>query len=82
MFNGLGSFDEYDFRAYVRNDKGGLVFDCPPGNACGIYPSNWDMDKGRGYKFNCHNVDNAAQQITLLAGLATLHDYARKEISK
>jgi hypothetical protein len=81
MFNGLRSFYEHDFGAYVGNNKGGLVFNCP-GDACGIHPEDWDIDEGGGYKFSCHNVDNAAQQITLLAGLATLHDRARKEIKK
>jgi len=80
MFNGLRSFDVYDFRAYVGNDKGGLVFDCP-GDACGIHPAGWHIDEG-GYKFSCHNVDSSAQQITLLAGLAALHDRARKEMNK
>jgi hypothetical protein len=81
MFNGLRSFEKYDFNASVRTNRGGLVSNCP-GNACGIHPEDWNMDKKRGYKFSCHNVDTPVQQITLLAGLAALHDRARKEMSE
>jgi len=79
IFGGLKHFDDHYFRAYIGSENGGLVADCP-GDACGIYPSSWHIDKERGYEFSCHNVDNAAQQITLLAGLAALHDKVRREI--
>ncbi len=76
IFGDLKHCNDYYFRAYVGSENGGLVADCP-GDACGIHPSDWGRIKGMGYEFSCHNVDNAAQQITLLAGLATLHDKAR-----
>lgn len=51
-----------------------------PGNACGIHPViHWEEGEN-GYKFSCHNVDTPMQQLTLLAGLATLHDKARQEM--
>ncbi len=78
MFGGLKSFDEPSFRAYIR--KGGrFTADCP-GDACGLHPSDWYIHEGKGYEFSCHNVDTPMQQITLLAGLAALHDKARKEM--
>lgn len=30
------------------------------------------------YEFSCNNIDTFAQQLTLLAGLAALHDKIRK----
>ena len=74
---------QHDFRAGVFSEFGWLNTDCP-GNACGLNPSldaEYDMKKPcHGYKFSCHNVDTAAQQLTLLAGVAALHDKARQEI--
>jgi len=72
---------EYDFRASVDYAGGWLNVSCP-GDACGLNPnhgSEYEMKRGIGYEFSCHNVDNLAQQLTLLAGLAALHDRARAE---
>ena len=69
LFCELRYYSDFNFRAYVGSKNGGVVFDCP-GDACGVYPSIWPSK----------NVDNAAQQITLLAGLAARHDKARREI--
>lgn len=69
---------DYYFRAYVR-ENGRFIIDCP-GDACGLHPCDWDATNGNGYEFTCYNVDTSAQQITLLAGLAALHDKARKEM--
>ena len=69
-------------RAGVFSELGWLNTDCP-GDACGLNPENgaeYRMKEGLGYKFDCHNVDTSAQQLTLLAGLAALHDKARREI--
>lgn len=79
MFSGLRHFNDYYFKSYARSN-GGFVADCP-GDACGLHPSGWHKPEGEGYEFSCHNVDSPAQQITLLAGLAALHDRARKEIN-
>ncbi|MBI2670288.1 MAG: hypothetical protein HYX20_04055 [Candidatus Yanofskybacteria bacterium] len=77
---GLDSLGGYDFRASVDYDNGWLNVTCP-GNACGLNPSsNSTMRDGRGYEFSCHNTDSPMQQLTLLAGLAALHDKALKEI--
>ncbi len=54
------------------------------GNACdvSIYPDQaHGMDPEMMVQFGCHNLDTPAQQITLLAGLAALHDVADKEMS-
>lgn len=75
---GLRYYNDFHFRVDVR-ECGGFTADCP-GDACGIHPHGWYMRDGEGYQFSCHNVDTVGQQITLLAGLAALHDKARKEI--
>jgi len=66
---GLSDFEKNDFRAYT--EKGMIVFNIP-GDACGIGPDRWEDDLG--YGFGDHNVDHPVQQLTLLAGLAALHD--------
>ena len=70
-------FDAYDFKMMMKNGR--IIMDCP-GDACGVHPSEdyWDDKEETGYKFSCHNVDNPMQQLTFLAGLAALHDKARK----
>jgi len=74
------SSSPFGFRAMVYSDHKHISFDCP-GDACGVYGSP-DDDPGdnHGYQLSCHNVDSAAQQLTLLAGLAALHDRADREI--
>jgi hypothetical protein len=82
MFGPSDYIKDYAFRASVDYEWGWLNVDCP-GDACGLNPGHdaeYDMKHGGGYKFTCHNVDNTGQQLTLLAGLAALHDLARKEI--
>jgi hypothetical protein len=81
---GLREFNKLDFRARIDYEDGWLNVDCP-GEACGLNPnhgSEYNMKQGLGYGFSCHNTDTPMQQITLLAGLAALHDRARKEIKK
>ncbi len=75
---GISSFEEYDFRAEI-SDVGGVMLDCP-GNATGIYPEScYKIDIGKeGYSLTCHNLDTPMQQLTLLAGLAALHDLVRE----
>ncbi len=79
MTNDHINFPELEFRASVDSGNGWLNVSCP-GNACGLNPHHAGIQTGRGYDFSDHNVDNPAQQLTLLAGLAALHDKARKEI--
>lgn len=65
------------FRFEIR-ESGGLILDCP-GNACGIHPDDWNhIFPKKGYKFGCHNIDTPAQQLTLMAGLAILHEEVDK----
>jgi hypothetical protein len=79
MFNRPKLYPKYHFRAYIH-DGGRITLDCP-GDACGIYiPPEGTWREGRGREFSCHNVDGPMQQITLLAGLAALHDKARREM--
>ncbi|MCX6760514.1 MAG: hypothetical protein NTZ84_00170 [Candidatus Nealsonbacteria bacterium] len=66
---GIHGFYEDEFRAH--NNSGWLIIDCP-GDRTGIHPSTVWSDKG--CEFSCHNVDSPVQQITLIAGLAALHD--------
>lgn len=75
----LGStgYDTGDYLAKVER-RGWLNVSCP-GEACGLHPAHEPRD-GRGYEFTSHNVDSPAQQLTLLAGLAALHDRARREL--
>lgn len=72
------------FKASIDYEDGWLNVSCP-GEECGLNPEYGEdmaMRKKRGYKFDCHNVDTPMQQLTLLAGLAALHDQARREIGK
>jgi hypothetical protein len=65
------------FRALILST--GLVISCP-GNACEIDPGSYGpQETDRGYRFGCHNVDTFAQQLSLISGLACLHDLVRKE---
>jgi len=78
---GPGSAKYGPFRASVDYEGGWLNVYCP-GDACGLNPdSNGLEGDGRGYEFSCHNVDSPAQQLTLLAGLAALHDRVDRELA-
>jgi len=80
MLGKINKFNEYHIWARIESESGWLNVSCP-GDACGLHPGNsFGPKEGRGYEFACHNVDNPMQQITLLAGLAALHDKARREM--
>lgn len=75
----LEPYSEDSFRAHIY-DEGRIILDCP-GDRCGIYiPPEQRHSTFRGREFSSHNVDNPSQQLTLLAGLAALHDKARREM--
>jgi len=74
---GLSDFDIYSFQAYMSN---GFLYTSCSGDACGLHATSQRLQEDNGYEFSCHNVDTPMQQITLLAGLAALHDKARKEM--
>ena len=76
---GLRFGNHHSIHAHLPYGNGWLNVSCP-GDACGLNPSHGSVREGEGYQFSCHNTDTAAQQLTLLAGLAALHDLARKEI--
>ncbi len=76
---GKGHLSVHRFRASIDSKGGWLNTDCP-GDGCGLHPSDGSLEEGMGYEFSCHNVDSPVQQLTLLAGLAALHDRARREI--
>lgn len=66
-------FWNYDCRARIEPD--GRFYIACPGNACdiAIYPDSDSLDEEYCYcTFSCHNLDAAVQQLSLLAGLATL----------
>ena len=73
-------FSAFQFQARSEDERGWLNMSCP-GDACGINPGyeGISSEPGCGYNFSCHNVDTPAQQLTLVAGLAALHDRARRE---
>jgi len=74
---------KHSFRVRVGETNGYFYLDCP-GDACGIYPSfssSFSSEK-QAYEFSSHNVDTPAQLITLIAGLAKLHDLARQEVGQ
>lgn len=77
MFIMIDDFEERDFR--VRVDECGFILDCP-GNSTGVFTGERNRYVGIGSELICHNLDTPMQQITLLAGLAALHDTAREEI--
>lgn len=62
--------------------SGRFLLECP-GNACdvAIYPeSDYGPDADGPTAVSCHNLDSAPQQLTLLAGLAVLHQLAEADL--
>jgi len=75
MMGGSSGYSERGIRSWGRK-SGFIAIDCP-GNATGIYTDGSDISyrkKGEGCTLSSHNVDSPIQQITLIAGLAKLHD--------
>jgi hypothetical protein len=75
------SLANYSFRASLEHGNGWLNVSCP-GNASGLNPDHVSTFENRGYQWGPHNVDSPMQQLALIAGLAALHDLARKEMTK
>ncbi len=73
--------NHYFFRAGCYLHPQQLLIDCP-GNACGLHQGTDFNFKGNigGYDFDCHNVDSAAQQLTLITALGAIEDRARREM--
>lgn len=76
-FGHLADFEKDYFQADTR--KGMLILNVP-GDACGICPDHWEDESG--YGFGDHNVDHPVHALTLLAGLAALHDNATKRLRR
>lgn len=78
LFYKTDKYQRHEFKAKIGElRKEYLILGCPGTNCCQINPcGSWDED--RGYDFGYHNIDYSHQQLTLLAGLAVLHDEARK----
>jgi len=77
----MGNSDDhpYPICAEISSESGRLFLHCP-GDACGLFPSFGHDDPFGGYELDCHNLDDAMQQFTLLAGLAATEMQARKEL--
>lgn len=74
MFRPVEKYDT-DIGAYCN--EGDLHLTCP-GNACGLDGNSTYNREDEGYEMVPHNVDGPFQQLILIAGLAALHDYVRK----
>jgi len=62
-------------------DRNGWLNVTIPGQGCGLVPNMTGFGRHPGYEFSDHNVDNAGQQLALLAGLAALHDLTHFSLS-
>ncbi len=68
----------YRFGAWCRQPK--WLNLSVPGNACGLDPDGYNQaNDDSGYELVPHNVDSTLQQLTLLVGLAKLHDLVRAD---
>ena len=75
------NYADYDFCASVGKD-GWLNVSCPVASfhpSADFRPGGPFQERTTGYKFSSHNIDSPAKQLTLLAGLAALHDKVDKE---
>lgn len=63
-------------------EKGSFFISCI-GNACDVGTYEWwESESGEGHELACHNLDSPLQQLSLLAGLAKMHDLARRDIDQ
>jgi hypothetical protein len=70
-----GLFDS-EFHVWVRRPK--WLNLSVPGNACGLDPEDYsNPDSHNGYSLLPHNVDTPLQQLSILIGLAKIHELAR-----
>jgi hypothetical protein len=73
-------YERRHFPVYVSGKEGQIHISCP-GDGCSIYCDNsFTTDREGGQKFYSHNTDSPHQQLTLLAGLAALHDRVDEEL--
>ena len=77
---GEGEFDGSKYCRAIMHGSGRFSLQCM-GDACdlSIYPGDiYDYDDKQWADFNSHNLDGAAQQVTLIAGLAKICELARE----
>jgi hypothetical protein len=73
---------KYDDECYARISPNGQFTLVCFGNACdlSIYPDLMNDDPEDAVNFSCHNLDTAPQQLSLMAGLAVLHECAVEDV--
>lgn len=69
--------DKYNLRAEIRSDSTNLFLTCP-GDAAGIYTVNEKYSVHSRCQISSHNMDNPAQALTCLAGLAVFCEELEK----
>jgi hypothetical protein len=61
--------------------KTGLIYLDVPGQACGLGPDKYSGGEiVGGYELVPHNVDSGLEQLSLIAGLAKLHELVKKDL--
>lgn len=76
---GIKDYEKAEFKTEIRGN-GWLNISCP-GDRCGLHPeSSIQPSRDTAYAFVNHNVDTAVQMLTLVSGLARLHDKAKAEL--
>lgn len=65
----------------TRLEKNGSFLIQTLGNTCDVSTYEaWHRKTGEAHELGCHNVDSPVQQLSLIAGLAALHDVASKAL--
>jgi hypothetical protein len=67
----------HEFKCWIRHPNNITLI--VPGNACGLAPADWDDPQDSPTRMTPGNTDNPMQQLTLLAGMAAIHDLARND---
>ena len=70
----MGEFGHapYDLRTEILETPN--LYLTVPGDAAGVYTENEQSRPDRGCSIGCHNMDNPAQALACLAGLATFSE--------
>ena len=69
---GKREYGLHDLRADIREIP--RLFLTVPGDSAGIYTENQESYRGRGCPIGSHNMDNPAQALTALVGLAVFSE--------
>jgi len=77
---GKGPHPHFHFRARLGEENGAFFLETL-GNACDVSTTDWwHRREGEGHDLDCHNLDSPIQQMSLLAGLAKMHDLASADL--